>query len=46
MGASVSSDITNTITCNLQEASNTFKQPNLNDHQGIFVNIIKIGDGT
>ncbi len=23
MGASVSSDITNTITCNLQEASNT-----------------------
>ncbi len=46
MGASVSSDITNTITCNLQEASNTIlNNQNLNDHQGIFVNIIKIGDG-
>ncbi len=42
MGASVSSDITNTITCNLQEASNTIlNNQNLNDHQGIFVNIIK-----
>ncbi len=37
MGASVSSDITNTITCNLQEASNTIlNNQNLNDdHQGI-----------
>ncbi len=44
MGASVSSDITNTITCIYKKQVIQFvnQNQNLNDHQVSFVNIIKM----